>query len=156
MAVRDRGWFRHLRGNHRKGSQGFCRYGAKQPDHRRRWLLITVEFSFRVCRGHAVGTEAASGIAHSREMETEAERHDHALSLRRGALVPAAMDARRARTALRPQDAAVPAKGFCQGISRPQSARHHSAAARWRYADDGICWNFALSSGALRTDAARG
>src|SRR6202011_3685037 len=71
--------------------------------------------------------------------------HDHALSLRRGALVPAAVDAGRTGPNLRSKNAAVSAARIRQGISRTQSARHHSTHDRWRNQNDGVLGNLSLS-----------
>src|ERR1700738_895483 len=59
----------------------------------------------------------------------EAGCHDRTVSLRRSAVVSPVMDPGRTRAALRSAYAPVPAEGIGQGISRAQSARHHSAAA---------------------------
>src|SRR5882724_9321277 len=85
---------------------------------------------------------------------TEGTENDHALSLPRGALVPAALDAGRARAGLRVENAAVPAAGIRQGVSCAQSARHHSADDRRRNQDDGVLRHLSLSRYKIRTDAA--
>src|SRR5467141_179771 len=85
---------------------------------------------------------------------TGGAENDHALSLPRGALVPAALDAGRARAGLRIENAAVPAAGVRQGIPRAQSARHHSPDDRRRNQDDGVLRHLSLSRYKIRTDAA--
>src|ERR1700686_435680 len=82
------------------------------------------------------------------------ETDDYALRLRRRALVPSALDAGRTRSSLRAQDAAVPAAGVRQGISRAQSARHHSLHGRWRNQNDGVLRHLPLSRYQIRPDAA--
>src|SRR6267154_2520509 len=85
---------------------------------------------------------------------TGGAENDHALSLPRGALVPAALDAGRARAGLRIENAAVPAAGVRQGISRAQSARHHSPHDRRRNQNDGVLRHLSLSRHPLWPDAA--
>src|SRR5712664_3653802 len=87
---------------------------------------------------------------------TEGTENDHALSLPRGALVPAALDAGRARAALRPENAAVPAAGVRQGIPRAQPARHHSVDDRRRNQNDGVLGHLSLSRHEIWTDAIGG
>ena len=76
------------------------------------------------------------------------------VSLPRGALVPAAVDAGRDGAALRSEDAAVPAPGIRQGISRAQPARHHSPDDRRRNQNDGILRHLSLSRHQAWPDAA--
>src|SRR6266481_2292644 len=71
-----------------------------------------------------------------------------------GTLVPAALDARGNGIAVRAQDAAVPAAGIRQGISRAQSARHYSVSHRRRDRNDGVLRHLSLSRHQIRPDAA--
>src|SRR5450631_2837305 len=98
-------------------------------------------------------TRAKSALLTMRIIEETFD--DHALSLPRGALVPSAVDAGRDGATLRAENAAVPPKGLRQGISRAQSARHHSADDRRRDQNDGIFRHLPLSRYPARTDAAR-
>jgi citronellyl-CoA dehydrogenase len=79
---------------------------------------------------------------------------DHALSLRRRPLVPPALDAGGDGPRLQVEDAAVPAACLRQGISRHQSARHHSLHDRWRCQNDGVVRHLLLSRHQIRPDAA--
>src|SRR5450631_2606800 len=81
---------------------------------------------------------------------------DYTLSLPRGALVSAAVDAGRTGARLRAQNAAVPAAGVRQGISRAQSARHDTPDDRRRNQDDGVFRHLSLSRREVWTDAADG
>src|SRR5260370_39544916 len=109
----------------------------------------------RVHRGLMVRARAKSALLTMRMIEGT-EQHDHALSLRRGALVSPALDAGRARAALRPQNAAVSAAGIRQGIPRYQSARHDSFHDRRRDKNDGVLRHLSLSRHPLWADAADG
>src|SRR3954451_21382406 len=82
--------------------------------------------------------------------------HDHALSLRRRALVPSALDAGGNGASLRIEDAAVPAAGLREGISGAQSAGHDSLHGRRRDQDDGIVRDLPLSRRQAWTDATNG
>src|SRR5215831_3513958 len=66
------------------------------------------------------------------------------------------MDAGRAWTRLRIEDAAVPAAGVRQGLSRAQSARHDTLDDRRRYEDDRVVRHLSLSRREIRADAVDG
>ena len=105
-------------------------------------------------RGDADGLVQADGHAARDEPELRERRMITLYHCHARALVPAAVDAGRDGAALRAEDAAVPAAGVRQGISRAQSARHHSLHDRRRNQNDGVLRHLPLSRHPVWTDAA--